>query len=185
VSLVAPALAVEDIITNACDARDVERIKRTTGKRDVHPVMLFGANLWNSPKGRTGLPELVERGGKFVYCSIYVDGFFADSSRPATQKFVKRFHEKYPDTNRDPGLLEAIGYDVGLMYRSVLDKKPATRADFRERLSQLKDFEGATGKTTIDDKRESKKQLFFLTVDNKGVHEISPTAPPRGAQPGT
>jgi ABC-type branched-subunit amino acid transport system substrate-binding protein len=185
VGLVAPALAVEDIITNACDRRDVERIRKTTGKKDVQPVMLFGANLWNSPKGRTGMPELVERGGKFVYCSIYVDGFFADSERPGTQKFVKRFRDKFAESGRDPGLLEAVGYDVGLMYKSVLDKKPATRADFRERLSQLKDLDGATGKTTVNDQREAQKQLFFLTVDNKGVHEISPTAPPRGAQPGT
>jgi outer membrane PBP1 activator LpoA protein len=31
VSLVGPALAVEDIVTNACDPRDLERIRKTTG----------------------------------------------------------------------------------------------------------------------------------------------------------
>jgi len=178
VSLVAPALAVEDIITNACDQRDIERIRRTTGKKDLHPVTLFGANLWGgSPKGRSGLPELVERGGKFVYCSIYVDGFFADSARPATRKFVKDFRAQYPEVNRDPVLLEAIGYDVARMFRQVMDQKPRTRAAFRELLSQLKDFDGATGKTTVNDQREAQKQLFFLTIDAKGVHELSPKAP--------
>ena len=62
VSLVAPALAVEDIVTNACDARDLERIRKTTGKKNLKTVMLLGTNAWSSGKGPSGLPELIERG---------------------------------------------------------------------------------------------------------------------------
>ncbi|MET0404446.1 MAG: penicillin-binding protein activator, partial [Cystobacter sp.] len=120
VSLVAPALAVEDIVTNACDARDLERIRKTTGKKNLKTVMLLGTNAWSSGKGASGLPELVERGGKFVTCSVFVDGFFVDSERPATQRFVAAFRKA--NDGRDPGLLEAVGYDAGRMLRQVIEK---------------------------------------------------------------
>ncbi|WNG33215.1 ABC transporter substrate-binding protein [Archangium minus] len=171
VSLVAPALAVEDIVTNACDARDLERIRKTTGKKDLKTVMLLGTNAWSSAKGASGLPELVERGGKFVTCSVYVDGFFVDSQRPATQRFVKAYRKEY---NADPSLLEAYGYDSARMVRQLLDSKqpPQSRGEFRESLANLKDFDGATGKTAFDEKREARKPLFLLSVDSKGVNEV-------------
>ncbi|TQF16494.1 ABC transporter substrate-binding protein [Myxococcus llanfairpwllgwyngyllgogerychwyrndrobwllllantysiliogogogochensis] len=177
VSLVAPALAVEDIVTNACDPRDLERIRKTTGKKELKTVTLFGANQWSSPKGRSGLPELIERGGKFVTCSVYVDGFFVDSQRPATRTFVRKYREAYKqETGKDPGLLEAIGYDSGRMLRQLVEKKeggPRTRAQMRDALSNLKDFDGATGRTSFNEKREAVKQLFLLSIDNKGVTEIN------------
>jgi ABC-type branched-subunit amino acid transport system substrate-binding protein len=177
ISLVAPALAVEDIVTNACDPRDLERIRKTTGKKELKTVTLFGANQWSSPKGRSGLPELVERGGKFVTCSVYVDGFFVDSQRPATRRFVQQYREEYKDdTGRDPGLLEAIGYDSARMLRQLIEQKqgaPRTRAEMREALANLKDFDGATGRTSFNEKREAVKPLFLLSVDNKGISEIN------------
>ncbi len=174
VGLVAPALAVEDIVTNACDPRDLERIRKTTGKKELKTVTLFGTNLWSSPKGRSGLPELIERGGKFVTCSVYVDGFFADSKRPATRKFVQAYKEA--NENRDPGLLEAIGYDSARMVRQLVEGKqaPRTRSDMREALAGLKNFDGATGRTHFDEKREAEKPLFYISVDNKGVTEVDP-----------
>jgi branched-chain amino acid transport system substrate-binding protein len=177
VSLVGPALAVEDIITNACDPRDLERIRKTTGKKNLKTVTLLGTNTWSSPKGRSGLPELIERGGKFVTCSVYVDGFFIDSQRPATRRFVQNFREAYKDVDRDPGLLEAIGYDSALMLRQIIEKqRPRTRGELRDALTNLKNFEGATGKTSFNEKREAVKPLFLLSVDNRGVKELTPEA---------
>ncbi|WP_200883720.1 penicillin-binding protein activator [Archangium violaceum] len=173
VSLVAPALAVEDIVTNACDARDVERIRKTTGKKTLKTVMLLGTNAWSSGKGASGMPELVERGGKFVTCSVYVDGFFVDSQQPATRRFVQAYRQA---NSGDPGLLEAYGYDSARMVRQLLDSKqaPRSRGEFREALANVKDFDGATGKTSFDEKREARKPLFLLSVSNKGVTEVPP-----------
>ncbi|MBN1206147.1 MAG: penicillin-binding protein activator [Myxococcaceae bacterium] len=175
VSLIGPALAVEDIITNACDPRDLERIRKTTGKRDLKTVTLLGSNTWSSPKGRSGLPELVERGGKFVTCSVYVDGFFIDSQRPATRRFVNAFRDAYKDIDKDPGLLEAIGYDSALMLRQIIEKqRPRTRGELRDALSNLKNFEGATGRTSFNEQREAVKPLFLLSVESRGVKELKP-----------
>ncbi|HSP78017.1 MAG TPA: penicillin-binding protein activator [Myxococcaceae bacterium] len=172
VSLVAPALAVEDIVTNACDARDLERIRKTTGRKNLKTVMLLGTNTWSSGKGASGLPELIERGGKFVTCSVYVDGFFVDSERPATRRFVQEFRRAY---RGDPGLLEAYGYDSARMVRQILEKQaPQSRGAFREALVGLKDFDGATGTTSFDEKRAATTPLFVLSVGSRGITELPP-----------
>lgn len=182
VSLVAPALAFEDIITNACDPRDLERIKKTTGKKNLKTVTLLGANGWSSPKTKEGLPQILERGQKYVTCSVYVDGFYADSERPGTRRFVKLFRQKLPDLGRDPLLVEAYGYDAAAMVRSVIESaRPRSREDFREGLAALKNFEGACGKASMSDRREAERPLFFLTIDSKGVRELAPGAKVAGA----
>ena len=175
VGLVAPALAVEDIITNTCDPKEIENLKKTTGKKDIRTVTLLGGNGWNSPKNGDGLPQLVERGGKFVLCSVFVDGFYADSSREATRRFVRLYSEAYKDTT--PTLLDAIGFDSARMLRQLLDKQTAAldRASVRDGLAATKNFEGATGKTSFNEQREAEKPLFFLTIDPKGIREIQPT----------
>jgi len=175
VGLVAPALAVEDIITNTCDPREIENLKKTTGKKDIRTVTLLGGNGWNSPKNSDGIPQLVERGGKFVLCSVFVDGFYADSSREPTKRFVRLFSEAYKDST--PTLLDAVGFDSARMLRQILDKQTASldRAAVRDALAGTRDFEGATGKTSFNEKREAQKPLFFLTIDPKGMREIQPT----------
>ena len=174
VGLVAPALAVEDIITNACDPRDLEKIKKTTGKKDLKTVTLLGPSTWSSPKGRSGSPELVERGGKFVACSVYVDGFYEGSARKATKAFVDAFHAEYKDTAIT--LLDAVGFDTAAMFRQVLEKgQPRSRNDFTSRFGALKNFEGATGTLSVSDAREAQRDLFILTIDPKGnVKEVTP-----------
>ena len=181
VSLVAPALAVEDIITNACDKKDLEKIQKTTGKDkpgQLKTVTLLGPSTWSSPKNRqTQEFELVERGGKFVTCSVYVDGFYENSKRPATRTFVDNFHEAYKDNS--PTLLDAIGFDTAQILKNVIDKgAPKTRAELRDRLAAVKDFEGATGTTRFDDAREAQKALFLLSIDPKGIKELPPGKEP-------
>ncbi|MBI5545599.1 MAG: penicillin-binding protein activator [Deltaproteobacteria bacterium] len=165
IGLIAPALAVEDVITNACDKRDIEKIAKTQGKepRDIKAVQLLGGNGWN-------FNELVERGGKFVQCSVFVDGFFAASDRKETRDFVIEFKKA---TGKDPSLLEAEGYDTGRVLRAIVEgQQPKTRAAMREALLKVKDFPGATGRTTVNDRREFDKPLFLLTIDRDQIREI-------------
>lgn len=165
IGLVAPALAVEDVITNACDPRDVERIARTQGKspKDIKTVQLIGGNGWN-------FNELVERGGKFVQCAVFVDGFYAGSDRRETQSFVAEFKRV---TGKEPTLLEAEGYDTAKILRLLLEgQRSASRSALREALLKLKDFPGATGRTTVTAKREFDKPLFLLTIDRDQIREL-------------
>lgn len=176
VSLVAPALAVEDIITNACDKKDLERIQKTTGKDKLKTVTLLGPSTWSSPKGASGDPQLVERGGKYVLCSVYVEAFYEQSDRPSTKTFVSAFREAHRDATIT--LLDAVGYDTGALVRSIIEKSaPTSRANFREVLQHTKDFQGATGSLSVDDLREVRRQLYLLNITTKGVKEVTPRRP--------
>jgi ABC-type branched-subunit amino acid transport system substrate-binding protein len=164
VALVSAGLAFEDVITNWCDAKDIERIERTTGSK-VHPVMLLGANLWNHP-------DLPARAGKYVNCSVFVDGFWAGSQRPQTTSFVQAFTAA---SGKTPGLLEAYGYDAGKVLRSAIEaRKPATREALRETLLLLRDVPSAMGPTSVAPSRELVHPLYFLTVDGGTIRETDP-----------
>ncbi len=179
VSLVAPALAVEDLITNACDKKDIERIQKTTGKDKMKTVTLLGPSSWNSPKGASGDPQLLERGGKFVLCSVYVDAFYEGSDRAQTKAFVSSFRDAYKESAIT--LLDVVGYDTGAMVRQVIEKAhPNSRQLFRENLAALKNFEGATGATSFDGKREARRPLFLLNITPKGIKEVTPSKKPEG-----
>jgi hypothetical protein len=53
-------------------------------------------------------------------------------------------------------------------------RKVQTRADFRDGLAAVTGFKGATGDITMGKKRTPEKALFFLTVDQNGVRELTP-----------
>lgn len=173
ITMVAPALAVEDIITNACDKKDLERISKTTGKDKMKTVTLLGPSTWSSPKGASGDPLLIERGQKYVLCSVFVDGFYEASDRPKTKAFVDTFRQVYPGAAIT--LLDAVAWDTGGLLRSVLEKsQPRSRAGLRDQLVALKNYDGATGSISFDDAREARRQLFVLNITPKGIKEVTP-----------
>ena len=164
VALVSAGLAFEDVITNWCDVKDIDRIERTTGSR-VQPVMLLGANLWNHP-------DLPARAGKYVNCSVFVDGFWAGSVRPETAAFVQAFTAAEA---RAPGLLEAYGYDAAKVLRAAVDTRRVTDRDsLRDTLLALRNVPSAMGPTSVTPSRELAHPLYFLTVDRGVLRETDP-----------
>ena len=168
VRLIAPALAVEDVVTQTCEPAEVEKIKKTTGRPDLVPVQLLGANGWNDPS----LFDMSPGGpGRHVRCAVLVDGFFASSARPETKRFVEAWGKKYP--GQTPTILEASAHDAARMARQLVEARPATRSALRDGLAQLKGFRGATGDITMGPRRTPEKELFFLTVDASGLREMT------------
>ncbi len=178
VSLLAPALAVENVVTNGCDKADMRRLHDTTGENHIRTVELLGWTAWYDPDF-----DLVQRAGHYVECSVFVDGFFAQSARPQTKAFVDAFKKAY---GHDPGLMEAEAYDAGRMVEQVMASHPPSREAFRQAFSALRGFDGATGVTSIGPDREPVKDLFYLTVTSKGYEEldlskVQPLAAPGGS----
>jgi len=170
VKLIAPALAVEDVVVQTCEPDEVARIKKTTGRPNLSPVQLLGSNGWGFD------PSLFDvspgGAGRHVRCAIYVDGFWAGSQKPETRKFVDAFVKKYP--GQTPTILEASAYDAAGMARQVLaTAKPQTRAAFRDALATVKNHHGAEGDITMGPSRIAEKELFFLTVDRNGLREMT------------
>ena len=173
VRLLAPAIASEDIITNGCDQKDLDIIKKTTKREDVKPVQLLGWMGWDSA-------ELVdERMGaaRYVQCSVFVDGFFGKSERPATKRFVESFDASF---HRQPLLLEAHAHDAaGILKSIIVGQRPQTREALRDALAGMqKPFEGAAGDTTFGKDREAHKPLFWLWINRGQITEFDPTGKP-------
>ena len=167
VRLIAPALAVEDVVTQTCEPAEVEKIRKTTGRTDLAPVQLLGANGWNDPS----LFDMAPGGpGRHVRCAVLVDGFFAASARPETKRFVEAYGHKY--AGQTPTILEASAHDAARMARQLVETRVQTRAALRDGLAGLKGFRGATGDITMGPRRTPEKELFFLTVDSGGLREM-------------
>jgi branched-chain amino acid transport system substrate-binding protein len=151
----------------------VEKIRKTTGREELQPVQLLGANGWNDP-------QLVERSGKYVECAIFVDGFFAGSERPETRKFVEGFQKKFEHA---PSILEASAHDAARLLRLAVERGGKTREALRAGLLALKAIPGATGDLSFDERREIQRSLFFLTVENRVVRELTPAELAGGPAP--
>ncbi|MDO8426745.1 MAG: penicillin-binding protein activator [Deltaproteobacteria bacterium] len=133
------------------------------GYYNITGIQLFGPNSWNSPR-------LVELGGKSVEGAVFVDGFFAESNKPETVDFTKRFKEAY---GRSPGVIEAQAYDAAMMLISAIKEggKESGREALKDRLKSVRGFKGATGSIYFDSRNEPVKRLFFLTVRDGRVVE--------------
>ncbi len=80
--------------------------------RKAHPdVFLLGSNGWNDPAVLG--PAAMELDG-----AVFVDGFFASSTRRGTQEFVAAYRGAFGGAV--PELLEAQGYDAALLVRQAL-----------------------------------------------------------------
>ncbi len=125
-------------------------------------VTLLGGRGWNSP-------ELIRMGERSVEGALFLDGFFAGSKRPRVRSFVKSFRE---GIGEDPDLLAAQAYDVTTMVLKAIVEGAKTREELREALQSIRDFEGVTGRTSMDESGEAVKELFLLTVRNGKVVEV-------------
>jgi ABC-type branched-subunit amino acid transport system substrate-binding protein len=182
VKLIAPALAVEDVVTQTCDKDEVARIAKTTGRPDLKPVQLLGGNGWGLDESlfdqSPGAP------GRYVRCAIYVDGFFAGSARPETKKFVEAFRKRYGAT-ATPTILEASAYDAARLAKGAIDAaRTKSRQAVRDGLADTRAYRGATGDMGFNARRMPEKELFYLTVDADGVREMTAAELAAGAAPG-
>ena len=182
VKLIAPALAVEDVVSQTCDKEEVARIAKTTGRPGLKAVQLFGGNAWGVDE--TLFDQSPGAVGRHVRCAIYVDGFYAGSARAETKRFVDAYRRRYGQ-NSAPTILEASAYDAARMARSVIDQaRTKSRQAVRDGLASVRGFKGATGDITFDARRMPEKELFFLTVDANGLREMTAAELAAGAKPG-
>jgi ABC-type branched-subunit amino acid transport system substrate-binding protein len=130
---------------------------------DVKDIYLLGTNLWHSD-------ALIEMATRYVQGAIMPDGFFAGSSAPVVQDFVKIFEETYQEK---PGFIEAVLYDSAMMVFSVLNQPDLRfKSELKNELLNMAGFSGVTGPTHFDENGEAQKQLYLLRIKGRRFVEL-------------
>jgi branched-chain amino acid transport system substrate-binding protein len=119
-------------------------------------VPLFGGDGWESD-------QLVKIGGDAVEGDYFSTHYAPDVATEESKNFVaayqKRFDGKLPDA------MAALGYDSALILADAIKRAGSTDGQkVRDALAATKDFNGATGKTTINAQRDATKAAVILQV---------------------
>jgi len=134
---------------------EVGAIARTAVRLGLK-VPLLGGDGWDAP-------ELFQIGGDALNGSYFSNHFAPDQASPKAQKFVADFKAKY---GQEPTGLGALGYDGILVIADAI--KRAGKAEptaIRDALAVTKDFEGVSGKITMDKDRNPEKSVVVLKID--------------------
>jgi ABC-type branched-subunit amino acid transport system substrate-binding protein len=153
VPLVASALAYEEFAIGGFKP-----------KRDMEALPLLGLNAWHNPK----LPEL---GARYVRHALFVDAFSTTRADPAVEAFVSRFSA---EVGQDPGVLEAIVYDLGKIVAVATRTSPPSREAFRASLAGVGLSQPVAGGGSFGPTREVHRELIVFTIDTEGIVEVQP-----------
>lgn len=126
-------------------------------------IPLLGTHLWNDP-------QAVEKTGNYEGKILFVDGFFKGSRYAFVQEFVDIFYQTF---GKEPGIFEAAGYDtMNILLFLIREKKVRNREALKRALLDIKGYPGVTGATSFTEKGESKKVLYYLTIQNGVIQQI-------------
>ena len=131
---------------------------------DIRDVYLLGTNLWHSE-------VLIKMAPQYVQGAIMPDGFFAGSTSPVVQNFVRIFEKTYEEK---PGFIEAVVYDSAMMLFGVLAQPDIRfKSDIKNYLMSMQEFLGVTGPTQFDENGEAQKELHMLRIKGREFVELA------------
>lgn len=118
-------------------------------------VPLLGGDGWDSAK-------LGEIGGKAIDGCFYSNHYSQENPSPRVQSFLEKYKAKYGGT---PDALGALGYDSAALLCSAIERAGSTDgAAVAAELAKTRDFEGVTGRITMDADRNPVKPAVILEM---------------------
>lgn len=131
-------------------------------------VPLLGGDGWDSPK-------LFEIGRTAVEGSYFSNHYSTDSTNKATQDFIAAYKKKFGDT---PDGMAATGYDAAMMLIAAMERTVDLKPEqIRDEIAKTKDFDGATGKITINADRDPDKPASIVQVVGKTLKLVTQIGP--------
>jgi branched-chain amino acid transport system substrate-binding protein len=133
-------------------------------------VPIFGGDGWEAP-------ELIQiAGAENLANTFYSTHFSPSSTDPLAQKFVAAYKAKY--NGKVPDAMAALGYDSVMVLVDAIKRAGTTdEPKLRDAIAATKDFPGATGKTTLDAKRDASKPAVIITVKDGQFQYLETVAP--------
>ena len=117
-------------------------------------VPLLGANGWNTP-------DFARVADRSIEGSVFVDGFFADSSSPVVQEFVERYRKRFQAT---PSLFAAQGYDAARVAVEAIKRGATTGEAIRDYLMMQHDLPALSGPSGFNPDGTLNRRVFLIQV---------------------
>lgn len=145
------------------DPQTVGQIVPALAVEDATNVPLLGINTWNSP-------DLVQRAGRYLQNSVFVDSFMQESRNPLAVKFAKDYSQISASA---PGALEFQAWDATqILLKALSSGTIATRSHLREAIANLGNFKGVSGDYLFSADGTVKRSAYFLTVRGSKISEL-------------
>jgi branched-chain amino acid transport system substrate-binding protein len=90
---------------------------------------------------------------------IYPLEFYADDPEPAVSGFVNKYRDKHANP---PEVIAAASYDALKICATVIAQQVTSRENFRNILSQIRNYPGATGMFSFDPAGDSAKEYYIM-----------------------
>jgi branched-chain amino acid transport system substrate-binding protein len=128
-------------------------------------VVMMGGDGWDS----SDLDLKAADGGYFT------NHYSKDDTRPIVQDWVKKYSAKYGSA---PDALATLGYDAANMLFTAMKSSNSVDPDkVKDALASLKDFDGVSGKMSIDAQHNPVKSAVVLQVKDGKVSFVENVAP--------
>jgi branched-chain amino acid transport system substrate-binding protein len=125
---------------------------------------LLGGDGWDSSK-------LYEVGGPALDGSYFSNHYSADDPSPRIRQFLEAYRKKY--AGEVPDGLAAQGYDAMMVLAEAMARAPDLSGPaLRDALARTADYDGVTGRITIDAQRNAMKPAVVLKVAAGGKFEF-------------
>jgi len=113
-----------------------------------------GGDGWDSP-------DMVKVAGAAALNNTYFTNHYSvEDPDPAIQAFVKAYQAKY---NKVPDSFAALGYDSAkLLAQAIKDAGAADPVKVKDALAKIKDFQGITGKMSINAQHNPVKKIVVI-----------------------
>ncbi len=124
-------------------------------------IPLIGGDGWESD-------QLVPGAGTALEGCFFTNHYFVHDGtvEPHVQKFLDAFSKAYP--GKKPGALDALGYDAARVIIEGLRKaKTLDSVALRDAIADTKDYQGISGKITLDKERNARKEALVLKIAGK------------------
>jgi branched-chain amino acid transport system substrate-binding protein len=130
---------------------------------------LIGGDAWEAP-------QLIEIGGADVEGTYYSTHGSPESTAPEVKNFVARYRGRWD--GEIPDSIAALGYDAAKLLVDALQRAGTTEgAKLRDAIATTKDFQGVTGRITIDAQRNATKSAVILAVKDGKFKYIETVQP--------
>ena len=130
---------------------------------------IFGGDGWESE-------DLVKIGKDAVEGNYFSTHSAADSPDPRVKNFVEAYRKKF--NGKTPDAMAMLGHDSAKILADAMKRAGTTDgAKVRDALAATRDFDGVTGRITIDEHRDATKPMVILQIKGgqfKLVETINP-----------